>query len=253
MVESAVKYTMTADHYMIYQHEEARRLKEEEAQKRKDQAKERKAVAQKKEALKAVFGPTYKEVKEGDPLKGIVLPPRDIESIAQPKDKWKLGNELKQLKKAFPHDRVLERMIDEEFKTNQVFKYPQEYDLYDAEKEEAFKKGFKNGQEKEARAWAVSTDHAFIEKQAEQLENFKKADMYDKDGYAHYMKAQAKKEMALEKLLHQQAYDYQDYVKNRGKGKEKKTLRAVLAQNYQSMVAKHGKLAEERFPHTAYG
>jgi hypothetical protein len=56
------------------------------------------------------------------------LKPRDVTA---PKDKWKVGNELKALQKEFPHDRVLERMITEEFKTNQLFKYPEEYDLYD--------------------------------------------------------------------------------------------------------------------------
>jgi len=35
----------------------------------------------------------------------------------------------------FPHDRVIQRMVEEEFRTNQLFKYPQEYDLYDQQKE----------------------------------------------------------------------------------------------------------------------
>lgn len=55
-------------------------------------------------------------------------------------------------------------MIEEEFKSNQVFKYPQEYDIYNTAQEEAFKAGFKNGQESTAKAWAVSTDTRFIEK-----------------------------------------------------------------------------------------
>lgn len=40
-----------------------------------------------------------------------------------------------ELKKKFPHDVVLERMIKEEFKENRVFKYPEEYDLYDNEED----------------------------------------------------------------------------------------------------------------------
>lgn len=74
-------------------------------------------------------------------VKGIPYQARDVTA---PKDKWKVGNALKALQADFKHDRVLERMIAEEFKTNQLFKYPEEYDLYDAEQEEAFKKGFKN-------------------------------------------------------------------------------------------------------------
>lgn len=69
--------------------------------------------------MASVFGPSYKPTSDDvDPLKGIQLKARDPDSIAQPKDKWKLGNELKELKKKFPHDRVLERMVEEEFKSN---------------------------------------------------------------------------------------------------------------------------------------
>ena len=67
------------------------------------------------------------------------------------------------------------------------------------------------------------------------------------------MREEAKKEMALERFLEKQAFAYQDYVKNRDKGKERKTLRTVVAENYQAMLAAHGKIAESRFPHTAYG
>jgi len=35
--------------------------------------------------------------------------------------------------------------------------------------------------------------------------------------------------------------------------KEKKTLRTVLAENFQKLIAKYDKMALERFPHTAYG
>ena len=35
------------------------------------------------------------------------------------------------LKKKFSHDLTLEKMIKEELKSNKVFKFPEEYDLYD--------------------------------------------------------------------------------------------------------------------------
>jgi len=60
--------------------------------------------------------------------------------LAKPKDKWKKGRILKELQKEFPHDRVLERMIQDEFATNQLFKYPEEYDVYNNEKDEKLKK-----------------------------------------------------------------------------------------------------------------
>ena len=83
-------------------------------------------------------------------------------------------------------------MIEEEFKSNQLFKYPQEYDIYDGTQEEAFKRGFKNGKESDVKAWAVSTDRGFIERQQEQMDKFKKDDMYERDGYIHKMREEAK-------------------------------------------------------------
>lgn len=35
-----------------------------------------------------------------------------IEELAKPKDKWVVGKELKKLRQQFPHDRVLERMVE---------------------------------------------------------------------------------------------------------------------------------------------
>ena len=44
-----------------------------------------------------------------------------------------------ELKKKFPHDMVLQKMIKEEFKENRVFKYPEEYDLFDDDEDQACK------------------------------------------------------------------------------------------------------------------
>ena len=38
--------------------------------------------------------------------------------ISKPKDKWKVGKKLLEMQEQFPHDRVLQRMIKEEFKAN---------------------------------------------------------------------------------------------------------------------------------------
>jgi len=51
--------------------------------------------------------------------------------LAKPKDKWKRLRILMELKKKFRHDITLEKMIKEELKSNKVFKFPEEYDLYD--------------------------------------------------------------------------------------------------------------------------
>ncbi len=62
-----------------------------------------------------------------------------LEELAKPKDRWKRGRILLELKKKFPHDPVLERMIKEEFKENRLFKYPEEYDLFDDEEDKLCK------------------------------------------------------------------------------------------------------------------
>mmetsp|Transcript_33677 Transcript_33677/g.52018 ORF Transcript_33677/g.52018 Transcript_33677/m.52018 type:complete len:369 (-) Transcript_33677:3302-4408(-) len=85
---------------------------------------EEKRTTEAKAIGKSVFGKNFDEKALEPKLKNRPDP-------ARPKDKWKVGRELKALKKMFPHDRVIERMIEEEFKTNQLFKYPEEYDLYD--------------------------------------------------------------------------------------------------------------------------
>lgn len=41
-----------------------------------------------------------------------------LKELAKPKDKWKVGRELLKLQEQFPHDRVLQRMVKEEFKSN---------------------------------------------------------------------------------------------------------------------------------------
>jgi len=62
-----------------------------------------------------------------------------LSKLAVPKDKWKVGKKLLELQKMFPHDRVLERMIKEEFSKNQMFRYPAEYDVFNKEEDDKLK------------------------------------------------------------------------------------------------------------------
>ena len=85
----------------------------------------------KSKILKSVFG--------ADKIKKLEKEKANLDELAKPKDKWKRGKKLLELKKKFPHDMVLQKMIQEEFKENRVFKYPEEYDLFDDEEEFACK------------------------------------------------------------------------------------------------------------------
>ena len=59
--------------------------------------------------------------------------------LAKPKDKWKRLRILMELKKQFTHDITLQKMIKEELKSNRVFKFPEEYDLYDDQEDKLCK------------------------------------------------------------------------------------------------------------------
>lgn len=56
--------------------------------------------------------------------------------MAKPADRLKLGKALLKLKKFFPHDKMLRKMIIYEFRYNKISKYPGEYDIYDSDEED---------------------------------------------------------------------------------------------------------------------
>lgn len=61
-------------------------------------------------------------------------------------------------------------MIEEEFKANQTFKYPEEYDIYDGAKETSLKKNFDGEVNyKPDMAWKVPD----FSKETEIIENFR--------------------------------------------------------------------------------
>lgn len=78
----------------------------------------------------------------------------------------------------FPHDKVLQRMIQEEFKNNQIFMYPEEYDLRHAQTQKALKKNFLYN---EIMKWKKTDDAAGDLANAEQrLQNFIEGDIDDR-------------------------------------------------------------------------
>ena len=58
----------------------------------------------KTQVMKQVFGDKWKDDK------GLELKNRPDYTV--PKDKWKLGKQLKELQRKFPHDRVIQRMVE---------------------------------------------------------------------------------------------------------------------------------------------
>lgn len=256
IVETEGRKTRThlpLDEYICHIYTLNQMRQQEKIKKAKDEKQKLKQREYKKEVLAKVFGDHFdvKALKQDDePEKGITLKQRPDYKV--PKDKWRLGKELKQLRAKFPHDRVLQRMVAEEFKTNQPFLYPEEYDIYNREREASLKKNFKEGadhQDEKKQNWKVP-DFA---NEASTLANFRKRDAFDKADLEKKMKNEMLKEQKLEKFIWKQALEYQEYMSRRHKGEDKKTLREVLARNYQTLVEVHGKIAEARFPHLSYG
>lgn len=143
-------------------------------------------------------------------------------------------------------------MVEEEFKSNQTFMYPEEYDIYKQDVEQGLKRAFTAkppGIGDKSIRWKVPN----FEKEKTIIESFKKKDMYEKKNYEEYLKKEAVKEKKLEQFIWKQAIEYHNFMTTRHTQKEKKTLRTVLAENYQAMLKAHGATAEARFPHTAYG
>lgn len=153
---------------------------------------------------KAVFG--EERLKELESKLSIKAEDR-IKSLAAPKDKWERGKILMQMKKKFPHDIVLQKLIKEEFKENRVFKYPEEYDRFDDEEEYKCKYRGQTGLEvKELGAGK------------ELLEKFKVLDGKDLYYLKQEINGQRKKEHNFEKFVLEKVNDYLEMKKKRLEG-----------------------------------
>ncbi len=63
-----------------------------------------------------------------------------LSKLANPKDVLKVGKELLNLKKMYPKDPILTKMILAEFQNEcKLVKYANEYDNYDSDEEEMIK------------------------------------------------------------------------------------------------------------------
>ena len=146
-------------------------------------------------------------------------------------------------------------MIEEEFKSNQTFKYPEEYDIYDGALEGSLKKNF--GADKTEPGGALPWKVPDFSKETEIIQDFKNKDTYKRREAVQNQRDEAASMQALEDWLTAKAKLYHDYMIKRGKleeGLEKKTLRGLLAENYQAMIkSEYGEVAKLRFPHVAYG
>jgi len=180
-----------------------------------------------------------------------------LKSLSKPKDKWKRGKVLMELRKDFPHDAVIERMCQAEFKDNQVFRYAPEYDVYN-EQEDKMRKTFACGGIKEK---DDDKGKALLDKFKEQ----------DRDKQA-WDKVQKRKEREAERDFHiffeEKVIEYAEMKKHRkvlmrkeitgeeikDEDREKlKTWRCFLAAMFREMEKRFAKQTKLSFPHLNYG
>jgi len=155
-----------------------------------------------------------------------------LEELAKPKDKWKVGKTLLEMQNQFPHDRVLQRMVKEEFKENQVFRYPEEYDVY-KQSDENPKKLLHKGDGKQG------LRQADYEAGARCLEDFQKGDKEVLRGEQERKLLAKSTAVAFERAMIKEA---EDYLREAGKRLdqaqgERKTTRKSLAEIYQRFKA----------------
>lgn len=167
-----------------------------------------------------------------------------MDSLSKPKDKWKVGKRLMELQREFPHDRVLERMIKEEFGKNQAFRYPAEYDVL-SKKEDEKLKNFNDG----AKQSQEASEYGSVK-----LEGFKN---HDKGVLAASKRKQAleqRAKLAFEKDLVQLAQSYVVKASNRlTEEGNRVTLRQSLADIYQRLLKTHEAYVKANFRLLSYG
>ncbi len=214
---------------------------EEERKQREVKEKTEKEAREKKEKERVE---TLKKQVLGKEING-----RRLEELSQPKDKWLTGKTMKSLQHDFPHDRVLEKMIKEEFRENRVFRYPDEYEVYDEEEEARRKKK------------SVRSDNLYTlrdkkkGKQESVKANLEKW-LIDEQGRQRMtlrdLESEAKKKQAVEGFIANKAKEYLEMRKNRLE-KKGPTEKQFLAEAYQQLRAAHPEQSVKEFPLLTYG
>jgi len=195
----------------------------------------------------------------------------------EPKDRWKVGRTLLELQKQFPMDNIIKQMVKEEFKTNRVFRYIEEYEVYDDEEEVARKlasskledardklrypkstkerlKTKKNKEDrKEGRDIIIPVDEMTALKQNRK----KMVDKLKKEAEPELRQEKEEKHKEkeeMEKITNHLQEEIKKYFELREQRLEKKTgtLKNFIATTYKEMVKLYPKEMETYFPFPDY-
>ena len=173
------------------------------------------------------------------------------DKLALPKDRLKLGKALLHLRKMFPKDKILLKMILHEFKENKVSKYPLEYDLYDSD-EEGMIKGHSIEEKAKSYMKEKEREHEIIEHFMNDIEKYyneknqsllkeKRQDNEERQG-----------EMKVKRYMENIAKTFINLRKRRFEEKIP-TLNQYLSEKYIELKSLHKKTVKTMFPHRTYG
>lgn len=173
-----------------------------------------------------------------------------------PKDRLKLGKALLHLRKMFPKDKILLKMILNEFKENRISKYPLEYDIYDSEEEELVK-GYCPDELKEKEDIKLYMKNK--ERENEIIEHF----INDIEKYYNEKNESLLKESKKVKNEKQEEIKVMRFVQNiaktfinlRKRRFEEKipTLNEFLSEKYKELKSLHKDITKKMFNHLTYG
>lgn len=113
---------------------EITRVQQEEEKKRREEEDKKKAA---KDRMKKSIVKEFKNPTVVDRVPG--ADKEVLNQLAKHKDPHKKKRELLKLQQQFPHDRVVQKMVEQEFKENRVFRYPEEYEVFNLEEQKAIK------------------------------------------------------------------------------------------------------------------
>lgn len=187
--------------------------------------------------------------------------------IAQPKDKYRVGKEILKLQKLFPKDKLLRRLILEEFKDNKLVKLPLEYDVYDPDEEARIKERKGNDPQfienpdtrkcqltiqelerpKKERVQQISQ---MFEKNLQDYCSQKKSEM---DDAKRVKQQQAKEDRLMKRYIQLKAVQF---INQRKKRFEEKipTLNEFLSSIHKEMLTgEHKESCKRNFPYLRYG
>ena len=158
---------------------------------------------------------------------------KKINELAKPKDKYKTGRVMLELKHQFKYDNIIKKMIKNEFKDNKLFKFPEEYAVRDEEEQKdiLFKHDL-DGSIKEK----IPTEK--IEKQIEDA--YKKYN-YQRDMNKPKLEKRAKEKKELFDFIKKKVIEYYKSMESRLSKDQKgvESINLFLNNLYKEMSKKH--------------